>query len=224
MPFADRRVAPRRVRTDRGCGRRGSDARLPARGTGLDRDVARLSRACRARDRVQCARLFALRLRKVRPACRTENGPVHARRGAGRPSGAPRPARCRPADPDRAQRRGLDRTDSCRRRCAAGRGRRHAGRSRDRRGCLGREHRRRADRLRDDRPPNATGALPCRCRFGVLGLEPHLARPRFPDLEHRGVRCRALRVPCSRCRAWTTNTGRWSRSTASRGLRPTWSS
>ena len=138
-------------------------------------------------DRLPGARLFALRLRRLRPAGSAVRGRLHAPRGARDAARRCSPSSASSADPDRPLRRRVDRADLrrvARRRCPrTGR----AGPARLRRGHLRAEHRGSEDRLRDDRPAAEARAPPRRRAADLLRLERHLAAPRLPALEHRGV-------------------------------------
>ncbi|KAG1287975.1 hypothetical protein G6F64_014116 [Rhizopus arrhizus] len=116
-------------------------------------------------------------------------GGFHAPRGARRTAravhGAGRGRPARQAGAVRTQRRRIDRVAVCRdasggrrrhRRCRAAyvRRRRHR-----------REHRAGAPGVSGHGPAQPPGPLPRGRGFGVLGLERHLADPRFPPLEHR---------------------------------------
>ncbi len=209
MPFA--RVASHRIEYERIEARPRAlpDARLPARGSGLGGDVARFSGPRRACHRLQRGRRFALRLRPLGPARRTENGPVHARRGADGASRTSGRASDRAPDSGRAQRWRLDRTDLRGGRSAAGHCRCHAGGARAGRGHFGREHRRREINL-SKRPTSARSS-----RATTTMSIPHSGagtgsgwRRNFATGTSRNI-CRASRARCSRSRARTTNTGRW---------------
>ena len=104
----------------------------------------------------------------------------------------------RPAVAVRPQRRRLHRAALRRGISGARRGRRRGRAARVRRGCERGQHRAGARRLRRDRPAAKARALPRRSRLRVSRLERHLARPRVPRLEYRGllprIRCPLLAV------------------------------
>ncbi len=161
--------------------RAAAHARLPARRAGLGRRCGATSPAA-SRGRPDCGAIVESRYGYGRsdPLAGAANGPVHARRGADRAARIARRARDRAPDPGRAQRRRLDRADPRGRRLRPLAARGHAGGARAGRGPLGREHRRRERRLRNDGPAREARAPSRRRRFGVPGLEPHLARsPEF---------------------------------------------
>ena len=72
------------------------------------------------------------------------------------------------------------------------------------------------DGLRRHRPAAAPGALPRRPRLGLLRLERRLAASARSATGTSKPRSTRSPARCSRCRARTTSTARWSRSAASR--------
>ena len=162
-------------------------ARVPARGSRLDRAVALVPRRRPRRDRLAGdGRVLAARLRVERAGHRAARRDVHARRGRRRAAGAAGGARHRAAGARRPQRRGLDRPAPRRRRA-----RRRTRSCCSPRTCSSRTAR--SPAIAAAREAYATTDLPAthgppppRRRRHVPRVERHLAGARVPVVEHRG--------------------------------------
>ena len=142
------------------------------------------------------------------------------RAAAGAAGGTGHRCPARPALALWPQRRRFDRA-ALRRAIPGPAGRRHRARAAHHgRGPVGGQHRGRARRLRGHRPARAPGPPPRRPGLAPsgAGTASGSTRPSASGRSRRSLRRSAAR--CWRCRAWTTSTAPWRRSTASRARLP----